>query len=93
MSKVNPIQARRGDVDGSLGEFDQAAGAKERLAAARALREAAEALEYATVLQARHDGMSWSKIGAIYGLTKQGAQQRFREKPSTAGSEAGEPTA
>ena len=27
---------------------------------------------------ARQAGLTWAEIGAIYGLTKQGAQQRFR---------------
>lgn len=27
---------------------------------------------------AREAGLSWTKIGAVYGLTKQGAQQRFK---------------
>ena len=41
-------------------------------------REAAEAEETALVLAARESGHTWSEIGALYGLTKQGAQQRFR---------------
>ena len=48
------------------------------LDAARQLREAADALELEMVRAARQDGHSWSRIGSIYGLTKQGAQQRFR---------------
>ena len=46
--------------------------------AARRLREAAEELEAAQVEAARKAGATWIEIGACYGLTKQGAQQRFR---------------
>ena len=49
-----------------------------RLEAARRLREAAEELEAAQVEAARKAGATWIDIGACYGLTKQGAQQRFR---------------
>jgi hypothetical protein len=49
-----------------------------RLDAARRLREAAERLEQVQVDAARQAGLTWAEIGQIYGLTKQGAQQRFR---------------
>ncbi len=48
--------------------------------ALRRLREAAEKAEDEAVRNARAQGISWSRIGALYGLTKQGAQQRFRPK-------------
>lgn len=48
-----------------------------RLDAARRLRERAEAAEAELVVAARAEGMSWTAIGARYGMTKQGAQQRF----------------
>lgn len=48
--------------------------------ALRRLREAAERAEDEAVRNARSQGISWSRIGALYGLTKQGAQQRFRPK-------------
>jgi hypothetical protein len=35
-------------------------------------------LERATVAAARAAGVTWTQIGALYGLSKQGAQQRFR---------------
>lgn len=50
------------------------------LDAARMLREEAEQLERKSVDAVRATGTSWSKIGALYGLTKQGAQQRFRRE-------------
>src|ERR1700749_3142459 len=61
-----------------------------RLEAARRLREAAEELESAQVEAARKDGATWLEIGACYGLTKQGAQQRFRAvRKQAAGSGCG----
>ena len=62
----------------ALGAFDVADQPMSRLEAARSLREAAEELEAAQVAAARKAGATWIEIGACYGLTKQGAQQRFR---------------
>jgi molybdenum cofactor biosynthesis enzyme len=62
----------------ALGAFDAADGPISRLDAARRLREAADELEAAQVEAARKAGATWIEIGACYGLTKQGAQQRFR---------------
>ena len=68
--------ARR--ITAALGALDVADGPISRLEAARRLREAAEELEAAEVVAARKAGVTWTEIGACYGLTKQGAQQRFR---------------
>jgi hypothetical protein len=65
-------------IAAALGALDVADGPMSRLDAARRLREAAEELEAAQVEAARKAGATWSEIGASYGLTKQGAQQRFR---------------
>ena len=62
----------------ALSAFDAADMPMSRLDAARRLREAAEELEAAQVEAARKAGATWIEIGACYGLTKQGAQQRFR---------------
>jgi hypothetical protein len=62
----------------ALNAFDVADRPMSRLDAARRLREAAEELEAAQVEAARKAGATWLEIGACYGLTKQGAQQRFR---------------
>jgi hypothetical protein len=62
----------------ALGALENADQPMSRLDAARRLREAAEELEAAQVEAARKAGATWMEIGAIYGLTKQGAQQRFR---------------
>lgn len=65
-------------ITAALGALDVADGPISRLEAARRLREAAEELEAAEVEAARKAGVTWIEIGACYGLTKQGAQQRFR---------------
>jgi len=65
-------------ITAALGALDVADGPMSRLDAARRLREAAEELEAVQVETARKAGATWSEIGACYGLTKQGAQQRFR---------------
>ena len=62
----------------ALGALDAADGPMSRLEAARRLREAAEELEATQIEAARKAGATWNEIGACYGLTKQGAQQRFR---------------
>jgi hypothetical protein len=62
----------------ALGALDVASGPVSRLEASRRLREAAEDLEAAQVQAARKAGVTWDEIGVCYGLTKQGAQQRFR---------------
>jgi hypothetical protein len=65
-------------ISAALSALDAADGPRSRLEAARRLREAAEELEAAQVEAARQAGATWIEIGACYGLTKQGAQQRFR---------------
>lgn len=59
----------------STAETDHALKA---LAKARKAREKADAAEAAAVEAARAAGASWTRIGEVYGLTKQGAQQRFK---------------
>jgi hypothetical protein len=65
-------------ITAALGALDIADGPMSQLDAARRLREAAEDLEAAQIEAARKAGATWKEIGACYGLTKQGAQQRFR---------------
>jgi hypothetical protein len=82
----NPVKR----ILAALGAFDVADRPMGRLDAARRLREAAEELEAAQVEAARKDGATWLEIGACYGLTKQGAQQRFRAvRKQAAGSSSG----
>jgi hypothetical protein len=73
----------------ALSALDAAEGPISRLDAARRLREAAEELEAAQVEAARKAGATWIEIGACYGLTKQGAQQRFRAGRNQASDGAG----
>ena len=75
----------------ALGAFDVANSPISRLDAARRLREAAEELEAAQVEAARKAGATWNEIGACYGLTKQGAQQRFRAARNQAKAVTAEP--
>ena len=82
----------------ALSALDAADSPMRRLDAARRLREAADELETAQVEAARKAGATWLEIGACYGLTKQGAQQRFRTvrdkaKAEAAASKKPEPTA
>lgn len=58
-------------VDAALAAVDRA----------RRKRERADREEQAAIDAARAAGASWTRIGALYGLTKQGAQQRFKHKP------------
>ena len=74
MASKSPVKR----ILAALGAIDVADGPMSRLQAARRLREAAEELEAAQVEAARKAGATWIEIGACYGLTKQGAQQRFR---------------
>ena len=74
MASKNPVKR----ISAALGALGVADGPISRLEAARRLREAAEELEAAQVEAARKAGATWNEIGACYGLTKQGAQQRFR---------------
>jgi len=78
-------------ISAALGAFDVADGPMSRLEAARRLREAAEELEAAQVEAARKAGATWIEIGACYGLTKQGAQQRFRAARNQAKAAAAVP--
>jgi hypothetical protein len=74
VASKNPVKR----ISAALDALDVADGPMSRLEAARRLREAAEELEAAQVAAARKAGATWIEIGACYGLTKQGAQQRFR---------------
>jgi hypothetical protein len=74
MASKGPVKR----IFAALSALDAADGPISRLDAARRLREAAEELEAAQADAARKAGVTWIEIGACYGLTKQGAQQRFR---------------
>jgi ATPase subunit of ABC transporter with duplicated ATPase domains len=87
VSSKNPVKR----ISAALGALDVADGPMSRLEAARRLREAAEELEAAQVEAARKAGATWIEIGACYGLTKQGAQQRFRAARNQAKAAAAAP--
>ena len=96
MASKSPVKR----ISAALGALDAADGPIGRLQAARRLREAAEELEAAQVDAARKAGATWNEIGACYGLTKQGAQQRFRAArkqakaaPAAPGTTKAEPAA
>lgn len=57
-----------------------------RVDVVRQARERLEALEVGAIRDARTAGATWKAIGALYGLSKQGAQQRFRGAPTGDGS-------
>lgn len=65
----------------ALEDLQRAKTPAKRLDAARRAREAADKVERANVEAARAAGLTWAEIGEVYGLTKQGAQQRFRPSP------------
>jgi hypothetical protein len=52
--------------------------ALEQLDLVRQAREALDLLEQSHVETARKAGYTWTDIGDLYGMSKQGAQQRFR---------------
>ena len=78
-----PDELRRKLIE-SLLAFERADTELDQLAAAREARELADALEFVGIRRARDARVSWAKIGVVYGLTKQGAQQRFGEKLAVA---------
>jgi molybdenum cofactor biosynthesis enzyme len=78
-------------ITAALSALNVADDAISRLDAARQLREAAEEVEAAQVAAARKAGVTWIEIGACYGLTKQGAQQRFRAIRNQAKADAATP--
>jgi len=69
-------------VQDALDQLESAIDEIGALDTARQLREHAEAVELEAVSAARRAGVSWSQLGRVYGLTKQGAQQRFRDAVS-----------
>jgi len=78
----------------ALQALDRAGDPLEAIAVARRLREAAEDLERAKVDRARQKGVSWREIGSLYDMSKQAAQQRFREgvpPPAARPAEGGPP--
>lgn len=75
-------------IKSALRAYQETIDPMDKLQASRRIREAAEELEAMTIQKARQEGATWTEIGSSYGLTKQGAQQRFRTmvKPIPASS-------
>lgn len=67
--------------DRTLQSLQEVGDPLRRLDAVRRCIAELEALEAATVTEARAVGVTWIEIGVLYGLSKQGAQQRFRRSP------------
>ena len=82
MARVTDRDIKR--IADALAALKGVADPLERVDAVRRVREIAERLEHEAVMQARKAGHTWSDIGALIGLTKQGAQQRFRGVTSSA---------
>jgi hypothetical protein len=78
MAPRNPSGRIGARISAALAAHAAADDPLAQLDAARSVREAADELEAAAIRAARKSGATWSAIGALYGLTKQGAQQRFR---------------
>ena len=69
----------------ALSALDKVSDPLERLDAARRVVELSARVEENAVAEARAAGHTWAEIGARFGLTKQGAQQRFqRDVPDVA---------
>ena len=77
---ADPVHVKR--FDRALAALREIPDPLRRLDAVRRSREALDELEAATVADARAAGVTWIDIGALYGLSKQGAQQRFRRPRS-----------
>ncbi|MBC3194501.1 hypothetical protein H7X46_25970 [Pseudonocardia sp. C8] len=71
----------RRHIEKALGAMTRSADPLEVLDAARQLREAAEQIEWESARDARAAGVTWSRIGALYGTSKQAVQQRFGRLP------------
>ena len=52
-----------------------------RLDSLRQARERLDSLEAGALRDARQAGVTWKAIGVLYGLSKQGAQQKFGGTP------------
>ena len=78
---ADPVHAKR--FDRALAALRDIPDPLRRLDAVRLSIQALEDLEAATVTEARAAGVTWIDIGALYGLSRQGAQQRFRRRTKT----------
>lgn len=75
---------RRKGIEAAMDAYQSSVDPLDRLGAARRIREAAERIEDDAADQARAAGHTWAEIGAVFGQTKQGAQQRFQRRTDDA---------
>ena len=93
---AEPVHVKR--FDRTLAALRAMSDPLRRLDAMRRSREELEQLEAAAVADARAAGVTWTQIGALYGLSKQGrsngsgpdgprtlARNDFRDRPSCSG--------
>jgi len=73
---ANPAYVKK--FDRAVQALQQLGDPLARLDAVRRCVADLEKLEAQAVADARTAGATWVEIGALYGLSKQGAQQRFR---------------
>ena len=64
----------------ALRALDAAKDPAARVAAVRRLAAEVAELEARIVAEARDAGLTWTEIGALYDMTKQAAQQRFKAR-------------
>lgn len=80
--KIGPVRARDAKrlatAQRALSALKNEKNELARLALIREARDALDGLETSFVEGARVAGETWADIGAVYGTSKQGAQQRFR---------------
>ena len=66
-----------------LAELSNAKDARRRLVLAEEVRRLAVDLQRASVAEARQAGLTWTQIGELFGMSKQAAQQRFKQQTPT----------
>ena len=72
-----PSKDPSSNIKAALRAHQESADPLEKLKWSQRIREAADELERRAIEEAREHGITWRDIGACYGLSKQGAQQRF----------------
>ena len=61
-----------------LADLNAASDPRQRLRIAHEIQDVAALLEEGVVAEARASGLTWTQIGSEFGMTKQAAQQRFK---------------
>ena len=84
---ADPVHVKR--FDRAIQSIQEIVDPLDRLDVVRASRERLERLEAESVAAARAGGATWRDVGGLYGLSKQGAQQRFQAAVKGLGSSDG----